>query len=46
MDSLQLSTTALDKSMKDDEATWVLTKIKYSIFTWVFGKHKKIIAQY
>ena len=28
-----LSETSLDKSMKEDEGTWVTTKIKYSIFT-------------
>ena len=31
--------------MKDDEGTWVLTKIKYYIFTCFFGKYKDIIAQ-
>ena len=30
--------------MKDDEGKWVLTKIKYSIFTWDFGKYKNTIA--
>ena len=30
--------------MKDDEVTWVLTKRKYFIFTWDFGKYKKTIA--
>ena len=39
-----LSATALDEYMKDDEVTWVLTKKKYSIFTWYFGKYKKTIS--
>ena len=30
--------------MKDDEITWVLTKRKYSTFTWDFGKYKNKIA--
>ena len=30
--------------MKDYEVTWVLTKIKYSCFTFDFGKYKKTIA--
>ena len=29
--------------MKDDEVTWVLTKIKYSIFTGYFGEYKNTI---
>ena len=29
--------------MKYDKGTWVPTKIKYSIFTWYFGKYKKTI---
>ena len=33
-----LIATALDESVKNDEGTWVLTKVKYSIFTWDFGK--------
>ena len=36
-----LSATALAESMNGDEVTWVLTKIKYYIFTWGFGKYKK-----
>ena len=36
-----LSATALAESMKDYEGTWVLAKMKYSIFTWDFGKLKK-----
>ena len=39
-----LSATALAESMKDDEGTWVLAKIKYSSFTWDFGRYKKTIA--
>ena len=31
--------------MKDDEGTWVLTKRKYYIFTWDFGKYKNTIAR-
>ena len=30
--------------MKYDEGTWVLTKRKYSIFTWGFGNYKNTIA--
>ena len=30
--------------MKYDEGKWVITKNKYSIFTWDFWKHKKKIA--
>ena len=33
-----LSTTVLAESIKDYEGTWVLTKRKYHIFTWDFGK--------
>ena len=29
--------------MKDYEGTWVLTKRKYYIFKWDFGKYKKTI---
>ena len=39
-----LIATALDKSMKDDKETWVLTKIKYYIFTYDFRKYKKTIS--
>ena len=39
-----LSTNALYESMKDNERTWVLTKIKYSIFTWDCGRYKTTIA--
>ena len=31
--------------MKDDEGTWVLTRSKYHIFTWDFGRYKKAISQ-
>ena len=30
--------------MKDNEKTWVLTKRKYSIFTWGFWKYKNTTA--
>ena len=40
-----LSTTSLAGSMKYDEVTWVLTKSKYSIFTWYFGKYNNTIAR-
>ena len=33
-----LSATALSESMNYDEGTWVLTKRKYSIFTWYFDR--------
>ena len=33
-----LIATALSESLKDDEVTWVLTKIKFYIFTWDSGK--------
>ena len=33
-----LSSTAMDEYMKDVEVTRVLTKSKYPIFTWYFGK--------
>ena len=36
-----LIATALVEFMKGGDGTWVLTKIKYSIFTWNFGKYKK-----
>ena len=39
-----ISATALNESIKGDEGTWVLTKSKYSIFTWYFGKYKNTIA--
>ena len=39
-----LSATTLYESMKDDEGTWMVTKIKYYIFPWVFGKYKNKIA--
>ena len=39
-----LSATSLDEFMEYDEVTWVLTKIKYSIFTWYSSKYKKAIA--
>ena len=39
-----ISANAMDGPMKDDEGTWVPTKIKYSIFTWYVGKYKKTIA--
>ena len=39
-----LSVTSLSESMKYYEVTWVLTKIKYSIFTWNFGKYKETIS--
>ena len=31
--------------MKDYEGTWVLSKRKYYIFTWYFGRYKKTIVQ-
>ena len=40
-----LSATAFTEYIKDDEVTWVLTKMKYSIFTWYFGKYKNTIAR-
>ena len=39
-----LSATVLYESIKDDALTWVPTKIKYSIFTWNFGKYKNKIT--
>ena len=39
-----LSETEFFESMKDDEGTWALTKIKYSTFTWNFGKYRKKIT--
>ena len=39
-----LSAAALAESMKYVEETWVLTKIKYSIFIWDIGKYKKTIS--
>ena len=39
-----LSTNVLTESMKDNEGTWALTKIKYSIFTWNFWKYKRTIS--
>ena len=39
-----LSENELAESIKDDEVTYILTKIKYSIFTWDFGKYKNKIA--
>ena len=39
-----LSTTEFSEYMKYDEVTWVLTKSKYSIFTWYIGRYKKTIA--
>ena len=39
-----LSATAFTEYIKDDEVTWVLTKMKYSIFTWYFGKYKNKIT--
>ena len=40
-----LSETTLDESMKDyDDGTWLLTKIKYYIYTWGFGEYKKTIS--
>ena len=39
-----ISATVLDESIKDDEVTYILTKIKYSIFTWDFGKYKNKIS--
>ena len=30
--------------MKDNVGTWVLTKRKYYIFTWDFGRYKNKIA--
>ena len=39
-----LGETSMAESMKDDEGTWVLTKIKYSIFTWYFGNYTNTIA--
>ena len=39
-----LSATALPEFIKDDEVTWLLTKIKYTIFTWDFGRYKKAMA--
>ena len=39
-----LSKIELTESMKDDEVTWVLTKSKYYICAWGFGKYKEIIS--
>ena len=39
-----LSATELYEYIKDDEGTWVLTKGKFSIFTWGFGKYKNTIS--
>ena len=38
-----LSATAVTESMNFDQGTWVL-KIKYSNFTWYFGKYIKTIS--
>ena len=35
----------MDEFMNDDDGTWVITKIKYSIFTQIFGKYTKTISQ-
>ena len=35
------SAIILHESIKDDEGTWVLTKTKYYILTWDFGKYQK-----
>ena len=39
-----LSTTALAELIKDGERTQMITKIKYSIFTWYFGKYINTIS--
>ena len=39
-----LNTIELTESMKYDEVTWLLTKSKYSICAWGFGKYKEIIS--
>ena len=39
-----ISSTALSESLKDDEATWVITKREYFVFTWDFGGNKKKIS--
>ena len=38
-----LSATALAESMKDDEGSWLITKMEYSDFAWDFGKYTKSI---
>ena len=39
-----ISANALAESMNDEEGTWLLTKIKYYICTWYFGRYKNTIA--
>ena len=39
-----LRATILAESMEDYEVTWFLTKRKYYIFNWDFGKYKNTIA--
>ena len=39
-----LSATKLDKSMTYDKGTWFIIEIKYSIFTWHFGKYSNAIT--
>ena len=36
--------TVLAESTNDDDGTWLLTKRKYHILTWNFGKYKNTIA--
>ena len=39
-----LSETALAEPMNYDEGTWVVTKLKYYILTFYFGKYKNTIV--
>ena len=39
-----LITNALAEYTKYDKVTWVLTKRKYSIFTWYFGRYRSTMA--
>ena len=39
-----MSAKELAESMKDNDIIWLLTKTKYSILNWDFGKFKKKIS--
>ena len=39
-----MSAKELAESMKDNDIIWLLTKTKYSILNWYFGKFKKKIS--
>ena len=39
-----ISETALSEYINDYDGTWVLTKIKYYVYTWVFGEYKNTIS--